>query len=178
MLAFDWVWKDAWRFSKDWSRCVWEEPMLSGSHAFSVHLPHFHPLSLSLSREAVIAGCVPSLIYSHSTLPVQIFYARIAAIKYWTGQWNKDRLVLLFSCENTPVPKMCWGELIQTQRESCSYMNILKWGLRRSAWIYKNAWGRSQLQSTAIHHFPITDHHQPNMYNAHGALIMPLSLSL
>lgn len=57
------------------------------------------------------AECVPSLIFSYPAPAVHMFYARIAAIKYLVGQWNKD--VVLFLSLSLQA-KMCLAGLIQT----------------------------------------------------------------
>ncbi len=41
------------------------------------------------------AECVPSLIFSYPAPAVHMFYARMAAIKYLVGQWNKDVVLFL-----------------------------------------------------------------------------------
>lgn len=47
------------------------------------------------------AECVPSLIFSYPAPAVHMFYARMAAIKYLVGQWNKD-VVLFLSLSFSP----------------------------------------------------------------------------
>lgn len=66
------------------------------------------------------AESVPSLIFSYPAPAVHMFYARMAAIKYLVGQWNKD--VVLFFSLSLQV-KMRLAGLIQTF--ICSRMRIL-----------------------------------------------------
>lgn len=51
------------------------------------------------------AECVPSLIFSYTA--GHMFYARMAAIKYLVGQWNKD-VVLFLSLSLSRQAKCVW----------------------------------------------------------------------